>query len=87
MVSTRSGRQTGRYESQVERYNEYNRARPCQECQEEDNNYDYGDDPGGHDGDNGPYRARDECNRHRPRDGTPYTEEVVSYRRRKPNNR
>lgn len=87
MVRTRSGRATGRYESQVERYNEYNRRPQCEECTQEDHTYNYGDDPGGDDNDNGPYRNRDDCKRHRQRDGEPYSEEVVSYRRRKPINR
>ncbi len=34
---------------------------------------------------NGPsYRPNDHCKRHRNRDNDPYTEEVTTYRRRKP---
>lgn len=83
-MRTRSGRESGRYEAQVEQYHEYNRPAPCEQCSQEDNDYEYGDNNDEDAGMRNGYRPRDECKRHRLPDNTPYTEEVTSYRRRKP---
>lgn len=83
-MRTRTGRESGRYEDQIERYDEYNRPPACEQCSQEDNHYEYGQENNQNDEPRNGYRARDECKRHRLPDNDPYTEEVTSYRRRKP---
>lgn len=62
----------------------------CEQCSDDNNSYSNDNenddtsqrDTSVHGGAN--YRDGDICNRHRQRDDQPYSEEVVSYRRRKP---
>lgn len=55
----------------------------CSQCSQDSYSYN-------HDADNAPnypsYRSNDQCKRHRQQDDDPYTENVVSYTRRKPRN-
>lgn len=58
----------------------------CESCSQRSdaNSYSY---EGNDDTPQGPsYRPNDHCKRHRTADSDPYTEDVVSYRRRKPRN-
>lgn len=53
----------------------------CEECSQASAASDYQRDFGtGYN----PYTRNDHCHRHRARDDSPYTEQVVAYRRRKP---
>jgi hypothetical protein len=63
--------------------NEEEENEPCQDCQQEEP--DHGYEPDVADAPNHVnYNNNDHCKRHRKIDGHAKTEEVVSYRRRKP---
>ena len=88
MVTTRSGRQSGRFENQQSRLREYIQQR-IQSHLNDNNNYEYTPEPTRSSHINHPhvhpghYRDADEEHRHRFQDNQPKTERVVSYRRRR----
>ena len=85
MVQTRAA-----YRAWVQRREEpdYQDSQDCNACSQHSDNNDNAFDPNDDPDDDGPHHAQyggnDHCKRHRKADGHGKTEEVVSYRRRKP---
>lgn len=91
MVSTRSGKQSGRLEEQRSRLREYLQQQIQLRLNEQENDFNYEPPTEARQfhvnhrhAHPGHYRNHDEDHRHRFNDDNPKTETVIAYRRRKP---